>query len=335
MIHFLGLPAEIHLHVGGNLPSRDLPSICLTSMTINPYYTSALYKSIDLSYGADRTYREDLEETDVDDQRIELTPEESKQLAKDSKCYKQQLRFRNTLIRHPTLAKCVHSLKWTVSACFHGPHPDGLVGCDFPELWDLFIMLANVNEVELSQDGSIAFPKEISPSGHVFFPNATSVTIKGFMSGVLAHAILIGRRPSQLLHLHLHNIRLYKESYTEEEWEDWGAVRGPPDVKYMLLDNLRTQCTSLKSIRIEDTLYHEVPSPSKSSFKKNFGAYAFLLLSVKSTVETFLFDSRRVVSRQPQLRRAFCRHFNSGPGLTCVKFRCSHEKERNTLWRPT
>ncbi|KAG7009828.1 hypothetical protein G7Y79_00001g001000 [Physcia stellaris] len=193
--HFLSLPAEIHLTIGGTCSRSDLQTMCLTSKSLNKLYTENLYEEVYLLQPALGL------RLNTADLVINQT-------------FHRQALFLKTIKAHPEYAKHVQRFEWTFMnkrredargwlealPSYSASEPDGI--------WEILSTLSNVSQVKINE-ASIEFSWIKVPKHLTLFPRLKSVSIFGSVVARLVRAILPVRKASQLQSLRLENFHMF------------------------------------------------------------------------------------------------------------------------------
>lgn len=227
MATFSTLPPEIHDEITKHCENNDIISLCCTSKWANELYLPVLYRHVDLRLVADRRYHQLWHKR------------------------KLQQKFVHTLLSHPGYGSYIRSFKGLVCIRSRDGSSDNHQNrISDEELWRAMKLLTHVQSVNVCSESVYAdimmesrqFPTDL-------FRCATSVTLAGLMSYILAKSILDAINPAMLKYLcldHVQECGTAKVHYTYmpgDKGEDgriiaYGAISG-------LLTTLTGQCTAL------------------------------------------------------------------------------------------
>ena len=257
MAQFSALPAELHLQIASTCSPSALAALCRTSRLLNTVYTGPLYANVDL--------------------RRHNCPV--------LKLYDRQSKFLRTLKCRLDCARYVHCLKWTLIVLnawedfpkdlpllpsYSNQRPKGL--------WEILLLLTEVTSIEIDEFGSMGYLGSAMPQGLSLFPKASTISIGGLWTDLIAHTSLTVSKAYHVQHLRLIDVHSELNSVTT----------------IGLLRNLTGKCANLKTLIISESdpiplLSRDLAGALASS------VYGDFLESLRETLVTFRFNWVKVV----------------------------------------
>ena len=208
---------------------------------------------------------------------------------RDNILWDRQCLLLKRLREHPEHCKRVRSIRWTLTFFqtfpeqrHQSPKWKRVVipgGNQFPNTtWDVLKLFGNVRTVELSEFDSAGYFRRNIPYDLVLFPKTTSLALVSRLTNNWVDTVLTGNTAAQLQYLRLDKltIELQRHDYTV------GTI--------LAIKCLIGRLNCLKSLEINQKHSTLVADRNhRHSYGTEADAYASLLRSVSSTIETFRF----------------------------------------------